>query len=1060
MRAIVTAVGRCPRCAILAAIALLLLDPAPLHAAESAVFVEVVESETGGAKTVERWKLYGASHALVIGIDEYTNGWPRLSNAIKDAEEVARVLEERGFQVTLLTNVTSEELRVQLRRFFAIQGRDQDARLFLWFAGHGHSENNEGYLVPADAPMPGGGEFLLSAYPMRDFGSLVRLANAKHTLAVFDSCFSGTVFTAQRSAPPAAITQATIRPVRQFLTSGDADQQVSDDGTFRGLFVSALLGEEDADANGDGYLTGTELSLHLEGRVTNLSQGQQTPRSGKLRDRRYDQGDFVFLLPNRVQAKAPEPAAATESGTRGSDSPAADAVELTFWQSIQDSADPADFQAYLDTFPAGKFTPLAKNKLKRLSSQQTADSQERAEELFRKADTLYFGRDGAPPDKAAAAEAYRRAADRGHTPARRMLGWIYQTGEGVAADPPTALKWYRQAAKDGDADAQNNLGMLYAEGVGTAADEAQAVGWFERAALQGNVEAQINLGDAFRDGRGVAADPARAFEWYSKAAARNNRVAQARIAALYEAGLHGAPDPQEATRWRRKAGVRAVAASTVQKTRPAARVELVTNEVEPNDKFGQANPVAAHTEAKGAIMPKGDADWYSLEVGHQGELVVLFANPPAELDLSFRVWTGDKSALTGWYGAPRAGADSSGVVDLPAAGRYLIEVRDGKNDQGTPSPYAMSLTFAATADWAEPNDDFGTAVSIELNRTYQANILPKGEVDWYCFTAPHQGELTTRFTDTPPALDMAVRVWNGEKSALSGWFYPLKPGAETTAQFDLKTGGRHCLEVRDGKNDERSIDPYTMTAHFIAAKDELEPNDSFGAAAEIELGKSYQANILPKGEVDWYCFVARDQGRLDIVSANPPKTLDVSVRLWNANKSAITGWFKPLAVGGDLDASVELAAPGRYCLEVRDGSNDSRDIEPYTLATTFTPTGDAFEPNDSFAAAKPVPLAAEVTASLLPKGEVDWYVFDAARQGRLEVTFKNVPANLDLAMRLWNADKSAITSWVYPAAPGGDTVGQFDLPSTGRFFLEVRDGRNDASAAAPYTMVTRLITPD
>jgi hypothetical protein len=35
------------------------------------------------------------------------------------------------------------------------------------------------------------------------------------------------------------------------------------------------------------------------------------------------------------------------------------ALDLAFWQSIQSSTDPAEYQAYLDTFPNGKFAKLA-----------------------------------------------------------------------------------------------------------------------------------------------------------------------------------------------------------------------------------------------------------------------------------------------------------------------------------------------------------------------------------------------------------------------------------------------------------------------------------------------------------------------------------------------------------------------------------------------------------------------------------------------------------------------------------------------------------------------------
>jgi hypothetical protein len=132
---------------------------------------------------------------------------------------------------------------------------------------------------------------------LRRFGEYVRQAESKHALVIFDACFAGTIFETQRSMPPAAVTRATTLPVRQFISSGDAEQTVSDDGRFRELFLRALRGEERADSNNDGYLTGSELGMHLYDRVTNLSNGVQTPRFGKLLDKDWDRGDFVFILP-------------------------------------------------------------------------------------------------------------------------------------------------------------------------------------------------------------------------------------------------------------------------------------------------------------------------------------------------------------------------------------------------------------------------------------------------------------------------------------------------------------------------------------------------------------------------------------------------------------------------------------------------------------------------------------------------------------------------------------------------------------------------------------------
>ena len=97
-------------------------------------------------------------------------------------------------------------------------------------------------------------------------------------MAVFDSCFAGTIFDAQRELPPPAITRATIPPVRQFLTSGDAGQSISDDGTFRKLFLRALRGEEQANGNRDDYLTASELGPFLSDRMKpNNGRGEWCP---------------------------------------------------------------------------------------------------------------------------------------------------------------------------------------------------------------------------------------------------------------------------------------------------------------------------------------------------------------------------------------------------------------------------------------------------------------------------------------------------------------------------------------------------------------------------------------------------------------------------------------------------------------------------------------------------------------------------------------------------------------------------------------------------------------
>lgn len=321
--------------------------------------IKLRASEFVNSPVVGEVQLYQNSYALVVGIDNYNGGWPKLSGAVNDSKLIAEELRQKGFDVTLKTNLNSSGLEKTFKEFFILKGEKPQARLFVWFAGHGHTLDKEGFLIPADAPKPDRGAlFKLKALSMRRFGELVRLAKSKHAFVVFDSCFSGTIFTAQRSIPPAAITRATTLPVRQFLASGDANQEVSDDGTFRKLFIRALRGEERADANTDGYLTANELGMFLTDRLTNLTNSIQTPRYGKLRDPDFDRGDFVFVLPHLQTLSG-------NTDIKTKTSPSID-KEILFWQAIKDSTNPSSFEAYLSQFPNGTFTSLARIKLDEL----------------------------------------------------------------------------------------------------------------------------------------------------------------------------------------------------------------------------------------------------------------------------------------------------------------------------------------------------------------------------------------------------------------------------------------------------------------------------------------------------------------------------------------------------------------------------------------------------------------------------------------------------------------------------------------------------------------------
>lgn len=262
--------------------------------------------------------LYKESHALVIGVSNYINGWPQLPGVMDDVAEVKKALSHLGFAVTEVINPTRDELNKAFESFIDKYGIDKDNRLLIYFAGHGHTllpkygGPEMGYIVPKDTPNPNSDErgFLRLAMSMQNMETYARTIQSKHALFLFDSCFSGSIFALSRSIPE-IIREKSAKPVRQFITAGKANQEVPDRSIFRRQFVAGLEGG--ADLNRDGYVTASELGQFLEDSVTKYSRGSQIPQFGKLRDPALDQGDFIFNISVTGQAEAIKENIAKES---------------------------------------------------------------------------------------------------------------------------------------------------------------------------------------------------------------------------------------------------------------------------------------------------------------------------------------------------------------------------------------------------------------------------------------------------------------------------------------------------------------------------------------------------------------------------------------------------------------------------------------------------------------------------------------------------------------------------------------------------------------------------
>lgn len=241
--------------------------------------------------------LYQQSYALLIGISNYNNGWPALPGVTNDLYKIRTALEKQGFSVMAIWDPEKDQLDDAITDFIKNFGQDRSNRLVIYYAGHGYTAKSSygeliGYLIPVDAPRPhlDVGKFQARAIEIAQFDLYSKRIQSNHALFIFDACFSGSLFTGKTLPEP--LTPKVLEPVRQFITSGSADEQVPDKSIFCEQFIQALDGYGDNDR--DGYITGTELGEYLQKSVINYSRNTQHPQFGKIQNPRLDKGEIIF----------------------------------------------------------------------------------------------------------------------------------------------------------------------------------------------------------------------------------------------------------------------------------------------------------------------------------------------------------------------------------------------------------------------------------------------------------------------------------------------------------------------------------------------------------------------------------------------------------------------------------------------------------------------------------------------------------------------------------------------------------------------------------------------
>ncbi|WP_315721000.1 MULTISPECIES: caspase family protein [unclassified Bradyrhizobium] len=245
--------------------------------------------------------------ALVIGQSAYRAVTP-LPNPANDANAMAKMLAEAGFDVTRAADLSQRDLNREVGDFAAkIASKGPDTVALVFYAGHGLQIDGENYLVPVDVDPRREADIPLQAVRLNDLLNTLNSVPSRMRILLLDAC---------RNNPFPAINQNAGRGLALVDTKTGAP------GTFLSYSTSPGAEAEDGTGANSPYTTALlqaarEPGLPIEQAfkrvrvaVNKVTEGRQTPwDSSSLTE------DFRFVVSADASAAnaGPRPVVAKRS---------------------------------------------------------------------------------------------------------------------------------------------------------------------------------------------------------------------------------------------------------------------------------------------------------------------------------------------------------------------------------------------------------------------------------------------------------------------------------------------------------------------------------------------------------------------------------------------------------------------------------------------------------------------------------------------------------------------------------------------------------------------------
>ena len=470
--------------------------------------------------------------ALVMGNSNYSYH-TQLRNPLNDATAVAEQLQQLGFEVICLYDVTKDAMVNALDLFRQKAVKEQYDFALFYYSGHGLQYDGKNWLMPVETKLERPSDLKAGCMEGQELLSLIEDTRCANKIVILDACRTEKINWKEQDETQKEIDSkgfVSMEPRRGMLLaystrSGDIAQDMSEDAMDIGPYASALVSSLQKE-----NLLLDDLFNEVETRVEEMTSFAQSPiHTNGIRGKWIINGKNVFV-----------PKVAYGQQESSSDF-------LAFIREKAEAGD-RDAQFQLGTCYEYGVSNVGRDYAMAVQWYEKAAKQKH-DEALNKMGTYQFMNENYKQ----ALKLYKSAAKAGNLNAQHNLGMMYTSDRYGVMDVPRGVKWYKSAANAGNMAAQFEMGICHYYGIGVVKNSANAIPWFEMAARQGHDEAQYMLAQCYLMGDGVFQNYKEAFKYFQMAADQNYAPAQYGLCTCYYDGLGIKQDMGNAAYWCKKA---------------------------------------------------------------------------------------------------------------------------------------------------------------------------------------------------------------------------------------------------------------------------------------------------------------------------------------------------------------------------------------------------------------------------------------------------------------------------------------------------------------------------